>query len=136
MKKPPNLKNDNIKNARLLVNRVKQLELLPQNGIVAEIGVQDGNYSELILKYNNPSKLYLIEIDTNYSEKLKVKFAEQIKTGSVVVINESSFIAHSNFPNDYFDWIYIDAAHDYESVLRDSKNFWNEDQTCWIYGSQ
>ena len=47
------------------------LRALP-NGNVAEIGVARGEYSASILKFNNPNKLYLIdiwaEIDLSYKD--------------------------------------------------------------------
>ena len=27
--------------------------------------------------------------------------------------------AHSEFPNDFFDWVYVDGSHDYDSVKSD-----------------
>jgi len=42
-------------------NRSELLNKLPKNSIGAEIGVDKGDFSELILKKINPSLLYLID---------------------------------------------------------------------------
>lgn len=123
MNLPRSLSSINIKNAKLIENRIKQLQVLPKHGVVAEIGVFNGDYSKLILKYNKPSKLYLIDINQNYTEKLKLKFKKEIDQGQVVVINKSSFTAHNDFRDGYFDWVYIDGGHDYNSVSKDCNNF-------------
>jgi len=122
-KLPDKLLSKHIKNAKLVTDRDEQLNLLPKNGIVVEIGVQYGIYSEKILKINNPKKLYLIELNKKHANDLKKKFHKEINEGRVIVINESSFTAHKHFKDNYFDWIYIDARHDYNSVSQDINNF-------------
>ena len=37
------------------------IQLLPQEGIAAELGVAEGAFSESILKYSRPRKLHLID---------------------------------------------------------------------------
>lgn len=120
---PVKLLRKHINNAKLLIDRYEQLERLPKNGVVVEIGVSKGFYSEEILKINNPKKLYLVEINKSHCDNLKKKFSKEINEGRVVVINESSFSAHKHFEDKYFDWIYIDGGHDYNSVLKDTYNF-------------
>jgi len=44
-----------------LRSRENFIKKMPKNSIVAEIGVQAGNFSEMILKYTNPKHLYLID---------------------------------------------------------------------------
>jgi len=52
-----------------LKSRDDLLKLMPKNGIIAEIGVWDGSFSEKILKYCNPKKLYLIDCWANQSQE-------------------------------------------------------------------
>jgi hypothetical protein len=40
------LQTENIQNLRILTNKIALLDVLPKHGIVAEIGVAEGNYSE------------------------------------------------------------------------------------------
>jgi phospholipid N-methyltransferase len=110
-------------NGELVVNTTDQLHLLPENIIVAEIGVQFGNYSEKILEIVKPSKLYLVEMDEEHCIELRKKFSKYIEEGTVEVINESSLVAHERFTEEYFDCIHIDADHSYEAVNKDLENF-------------
>ena len=48
-------------NCIVLSNRSELLRRLPKGGVVAEIGVADGDYSQEILALNEPSKLLLID---------------------------------------------------------------------------
>lgn len=41
---------------QLILNRLTMLELLPKNGVVAELGVDRGDFTEKILNINNPKK--------------------------------------------------------------------------------
>jgi predicted O-methyltransferase YrrM len=108
-----------IKNTCVLVDRVKLLDRLRKNAVVAELGVNKGEFSELILSHTSPKKLHLIDIwgSERYNEQLmrqvQTKFATQIQ-GNIVEINRGlSTEVVSNFPDGYFDWIYIDTAHSY-----------------------
>ena len=37
----------------------------------------------------------------------------------MTVVKSPSFLAASLFPDDYLDWVYIDASHRYEDVRED-----------------
>ena len=77
---------------RIITDRVKLLELLPKHGIVAEVGVFRGEYSELILKWSNPEKLYLIDLwEADKHEKHVVqKFGNQLIYKKVEIMRGSS----------------------------------------------
>ena len=109
------------------------LNFLPRDSIGAEIGVEQGLFSELILSFVKPKKLYLIDswIDVmtgkfqnqretlrqekNYNEVRK-KFQNHL---AVEIVRESSENASKLFKNNSLDWIYIDADHSYEGVSKD-----------------
>src|SRR5262249_12234647 len=59
--KPPKLKPRHINNLRVVTTRFVLLTQLPSNGIVAEVGVDDGDYSEKILTLSKPKRLHLID---------------------------------------------------------------------------
>jgi hypothetical protein len=66
------LSNLHIKNLKVVSNRTDLLYFMPKEATVAEIGVDKGDYSELILQITNPQKLHLIDtwcIDASSSEE-------------------------------------------------------------------
>lgn len=118
------LKAGNLANAKVLANRFDLLDLMPQNGIVAELGVDKGGFSEAIIKRTQPQRLHLVDIwnTKRYHQGLKneveIKFENQIKEGSVIINYGLSTQVVSQFPDNYFDWIYIDTEHSY-AVTKD-----------------
>lgn len=116
---------ENIQHARLLLDREDLLSLLPKGGVVAEAGVDEGIFSERILAICEPSKLHLIDVwdsERYHSGKAKAvenKFREQIRAGQIVVNRGYSTEVLRGFSDEYFDWIYIDTAHTYETTVRE-----------------
>jgi hypothetical protein len=110
-------------------NRVDLLSKLPKNSIGAEIGVDKGEFSELILEKINPSLLYLIDPWThmlnsegtqlghsqNY-ESVKEKFKNE---KVVKILKMSSKEASSVISDGSLDWVYIDGDHSYQGCLYD-----------------
>lgn len=111
-----------IKNTKLLLNREKLLEHLPKKGIVAELGVDEGNFSEVILNKCQPEKLHLIDIwDSEIYNDVKRKYVEQrfdpeIRSGIVEINLGYSTEIGAKFEDNYFDWIYIDTDHTYTTT--------------------
>ncbi len=118
------------------ITRIKFLFRLPMNARVAEIGVADGNFSECILKINQPEKLHLIDCweyqnDSEYqldcndvSQKEQERRFRFVKkrfrdNPDVKIHREYSLVSSQKFPNHYFDWIYLDANHSYRAVKED-----------------
>ena len=119
-------------------NRRSVLQKLPAGGLGVEIGVWRGEFSEIILRETSPKCLYLIDPWEFHSE-----FPMRVYTGEVGKSQDhmdrvfcdvqDKFMGHPNviilrgesqtelprFEDNYFDWIYIDGNHSYESVLAD-----------------
>jgi beta-1,4-mannosyl-glycoprotein beta-1,4-N-acetylglucosaminyltransferase len=107
------------------------------NGIFAEIGTDNGNFSDFILSINNTSKLYCIDPYVSYDEykdctnessntdkynSTKSKLFEKYNN-RVEFIREFSVEASKNF-NENLDFIYIDGNHSYSYVLQDLENWY------------
>ncbi|NQY10924.1 MAG: hypothetical protein HRT71_15615 [Flavobacteriales bacterium] len=63
MKDVPRLdvEQKHIENIKILLNRQELLKHLPKNGVVAELGVYKGGFSQEILEICKPSKLHLVD---------------------------------------------------------------------------
>lgn len=119
------LKGIHLNRAKLITNREALLEILPQNGVVAELGVDEGNFSDLILNLNKPKKLHLIDFwgSKRYSQKkrqnVEERFEENIRIGEIEINIGLSTTVVDNFADGYFDWIYIDTCHSYRTTIKE-----------------
>ena len=100
------------------------LESMPAHSVCAEIGVSQGLFTEQILEVVKPKKLHLIdpwiiEPHIGYHDGVRDKFNAQIQAGTVEIHRSQSQDCVDRFPDDYFDWIYVDGNHNYNSVYRD-----------------
>lgn len=131
---------------RLLPQKSFILALLPTDPVCAEIGSFKGDFAALILAIGQPKELHLIDpwkheaspvyekawyggktdqsqMDAIF-ERVQKRFQKQIGSGQVTVHRKPSEAAHADFPDAYFDWIYIDGNHLYEFVAKDLQLFY------------
>ena len=123
------------KTGRTRVRR-KLLESLPKGGVVAEIGVWEGGFSEQILEICAPRALHLIDpwlympefpntgfgrrknadlMEARY-EAVVAKFAGNPE---VTIHRATSEEALARFPDSSFDWVYIDGNHNEPFISTD-----------------
>jgi predicted O-methyltransferase YrrM len=107
--------------AQLLPDRYHMLSYFPKHAVVLELGVNDGDFSGHIMRRITPHRLHLV--DTWSTERYRENkstvlhtFREHIHTGQVVVHTGYSTSVASHFPDSYFDVIYIDTSHDYDTT--------------------
>lgn len=114
-----------VNNAKLLTTREELLSLLPIGGVVAELGVDQGDFSESILNITKPQKLHLIDSwgSKRYNQKKRTsvenRFSEGVKEKSIEINIGLSTEVVTNFKDNYFDWIYIDTTHSYKTTIEE-----------------
>lgn len=119
------LKQKNIKDLKVVLNRENLLKLLPKNAYIAELGVDKGDFSNKIISFTKPKKLYLIDIwdseryNLNKMNYVAKRFQKEIEAGKVTIIKGTSEKELKKFANGYFDWIYIDTKHSYEQAVKE-----------------
>lgn len=117
--------NIHIRHLISLTDRDELLRKLPSNGIVAEIGVNEGDFSQAILTLSSPQKLILIDVwaSKRYHgglfEKVKNRFQKELHSGKMEIIRDLSFGAIASCPDHYFDWVYLDTDHSYQTTRRE-----------------
>ncbi len=118
--------------------RLQMLELMPKGGRCAEIGVWNGGFSAAILDVTQPSELILIdpwdllagqskdEWTHKHHEDKKIMgdmyenvTARYGKLDNVKIHKGFSADLMATYPDNYFDWVYIDGNHRYEFVKKD-----------------
>ncbi len=120
-----NFQEIHLKNLVSLTDRIELLKKLPKNSVVAEIGVNEGDFSEKILSLCHPKKLILIDIwasiryHSGLFDKVKSRFAKQIRDQQVEIIRDLSFGAIAQCPDQYFDWVYLDTDHTLATTRRE-----------------
>ncbi|WP_421228007.1 class I SAM-dependent methyltransferase [Aeromonas enteropelogenes] len=114
------LLQQHIEGTTLLTDRLALLEKLPTQGVVAELGVAAGDFSRQIMDICAPAQLHLVDIwgSDRYGEELYLSvnnhFQQQQQRGEVTIHRKPSLEALESFPDQTFDWIYIDTTHSYE----------------------
>jgi hypothetical protein len=110
-------------------------QVLPKNGIGAELGVMKGYFSPILLKQTNALKLHLIDpwyfITGNWGWaggnqstvdaliKILKFFKKELENGRILIHVDYDLQVLSTFPDQYFDWVYIDSSHAYEQTKRE-----------------
>ncbi|WP_346862599.1 class I SAM-dependent methyltransferase [uncultured Draconibacterium sp.] len=110
-------------------------KVFPNNGIGAELGVFKGHFSPFLFKYTKAKKLHLIDLWYLLAPKwtwaqgnqstvdalrriLKI-FKKEIESERVIIHVGDDIEILKSFPNNYFDWVYIDSSHAYDHTKQE-----------------
>lgn len=116
------LQEKHIVNLKIILNREKLLTLLPKKAVVAELGVDKGEFSHKILSIAKPKKMYLIDTwdSQRYNEDklydIEKKFKKDIINKKVVIQRGISLEVLKKFSDGFFDWVYIDTTHTFDQT--------------------
>ena len=105
---------------------------IPVDTIGIEVGVAGGKHAQYLWQNAKPKKLYLIDHwdlaqkpyfgeETLYWYNQVLKFSQD---KNIEVIKDDTVNASKRFDDESIDWIYLDADHSYEGVLRDLNVYW------------
>jgi Methyltransferase domain len=108
----------------LLPSREDMIYEFPKHSVCCEVGVANGDFSEIILAINEPLKLHLVDVwdSERYGEgyqKVLKKFNNEILAGRVEINLGLSLEQLNKFNDKYFDWVYIDTVHDYKTTIQE-----------------
>lgn len=118
-----------VRNCSALLNRAAMLSKLEKGGVLAELGVNQGEFSQQILEIAQPGKLHLV--DTWASERyhdglfnsVTEKFRRQIDQGQIEIHRKLSTEAAADFADGTFDCVYIDTNHTYETTREELEKY-------------
>ncbi|MBS1607740.1 MAG: class I SAM-dependent methyltransferase [Bacteroidetes bacterium] len=134
---PLSLPQHLFENSRVCASREDVLPLLPKGGIIAEVGVAYGNFSALLLEILQPEKFIAIdsyafttdnepwkqtilkESKLSHLEYYKDRFKNEIIAGKVEVHQGLSWDCLAKLPDRSLDYVYLDAGHTYDEVVKD-----------------
>lgn len=106
----PRLPDEAFAGSRLYPDRTAMLDALPKGGIVAEVGVYEGEFTREIAGICRPDRMVVVDIDFSRFQEPSCP-VEKLEGDSSAIL--------SRMPAEHFDWLYIDADHSYESVRKD-----------------
>ena len=117
-----NLEQKHIDNLVVLTDRAALLTHMPVGGVCAELGVNRGDFSKLIYSSTHPAEMHLVDSWSSgrYHDGLRgeveLKFKEEMQQKKVMIHHGLSIEVIPRFPENFFDWVYIDTAHDYQTT--------------------
>jgi GDP-D-mannose 3',5'-epimerase len=111
----------------------KMAESLPNNCVIAEVGVADGKsalaLAHFLRELGKEFTLYLIDsLDYGGKDQLNTIINHVISAGidGVKIWAYDSLTAAERFPDGHFDFVFIDSSHEYNSTKKEIKAWYNK----------
>ena len=131
-KKDPVLKAK-VRRAHADMRRFLVEEYMKEGDVGAEVGVDWGEFAEVVVEIAKPLKYYLIDPWSSdpeeypqrvggYENVLSV-FDEEIRQGRVVVMKMTGLQGAEEILDESLDWVYIDCSHRYQDVIDNLSSF-------------
>lgn len=112
--------------------RIEFYQKLPKNATVLEVGVWYGKNARIIYHVTQPKHLYLVDTWTTITKPGDVKVRTVVEWEQMYnlvctyfqdknasILRKVSKEVAQDFEDEFFDWIYIDAGHSYDSCYTD-----------------
>lgn len=138
--KPEPLAPEHVSGAKLYANRHDAMECWPFNGVIAELGVAFGSFSNDILRRLRPTrfdsydtfKLHEMDVlwgrpvqeklgDATHREFYESRFRAEIDAGQMRVFEGDGATRMLENTDTVYDLIYVDGSHQYNVVQRDAE---------------
>ena len=118
------LETKHTERCRVLPDRLALLDRLSREGVVAEIGVAFGDFAVEILGRTRPKCLYLVDAwkGGRYESglaRIQSLFSAEIANGMVRVCQGYSTAKLLEFEDSFFDWVYLDTDHTFETTFKE-----------------
>ena len=98
---------------------------MPKHSICAEVGVQNGENAVRILERACPRQLHLI--DTWGGQSGGHERVKEMIVGQPATLHKGrSVVVGNRFSDNFFDWVYVDANHEYEFVSEDLRLYYRK----------